>query len=316
MNENDYLLTQLPPFSNNQVLIEAQQEVKDIVDEVLNAHDYFLEDYLLIGEYFDVGNNYEIAKKLFDFCKRNIDYKVESDLEQTTKSPGAILTTKKGDCKHYAGFIAGNLDAIEKITGKKIDWFYRFASYKISEKEPAHVFVVMIYNGNEIWIDPVLNSFNSKNVKPKNWIDYKIKKSKMSLKRISGIDQQQKIIDAINELKFYNIVDNNGNVNPSAYVSTMQHLPPQYAIQLSNSLELVNSALKGNTISGWLGDALTALGTLFGGSSSTTTTTNLQSQLTSCQTQLAVANSNKNNISQYIPLILIAGVGIYFLTRK
>jgi hypothetical protein len=180
------LLQDLPPFTNKSVLIEKNQEIHDIIKEVLNAHEYFAADYDLIYKYFDKGSIYEICKKLYDFCKKNIYYRVESEDKQTTKSPAAILETRIGDCKHYAGFIGGVLDAICRNTGEKINWFYRFASYSFWDNNIEHVFVVVLYDGNEIWIDPVLSKFDSREEKPNYFINKKVNSKKM-LNRISGL---------------------------------------------------------------------------------------------------------------------------------
>lgn len=316
MNERNYLLEYLPSFSNKQILIEAKQEVPDIVNEVLNAHNYFAGDYNLIAAYFENGNVEEIAKSLFDFCKKNIDYKIESEENQTTQSPGAILTIGKGDCKHYAGFIAGNLAALERITGKKIDWFYRFASYKKETEEPAHVFVVVKNAGKEIWIDPVLKYFNSRDIIPKNYIDYTLKNKKMSLKRIAGINENTRLNNSLDELQYYGVLTDDGKINASAYVSAMQTLPPLDQESLSGSLDYLKTSFRnGNKING----IFDVLGEIFGalsGNSNSSQSQAIQNQLTMCQTQLAQANQNKNSFSQYLPLLLIAGVAIFFLTKK
>src|SRR5690242_7514373 len=108
------LLGKLPRFRNNSVLIQRQQTVYDIIDEVIEAHKIFAADYDAIAKDFYTGDAVTTAKKLFDFCKGNIKYKIEGEGKQTTKSPAAILTYRQGDCKHYAGFIGGVLDAINR----------------------------------------------------------------------------------------------------------------------------------------------------------------------------------------------------------
>ena len=108
------LLQVLPPFTNSSVIIEKKQDVHDIINEVLDAHKYFASDYDIIYPFFDQGTMKEICNRLFDFCKKNIRYKIESEDLQTTKSPAAILATGEGDCKHYAGFIGGVLSAINR----------------------------------------------------------------------------------------------------------------------------------------------------------------------------------------------------------
>lgn len=181
------LLGLLPPFDNRSILIEPAQDIPDIVREVVNAHRHFAADYDNIFEFFDSGSLLQTCRDLFQFCRRNITYVVEGEDQQTTKSPAAILAMGYGDCKHYAGFIGGVLAAIKRNTGRKIDWNYRFGSYDYFSKDPGHVFIVVNDNGQEIWIDPVLSYFNSREKEPSYIIDKKI--NAMPLYRISGMPQ-------------------------------------------------------------------------------------------------------------------------------
>jgi hypothetical protein len=108
---------------------------------------------------------------------------MEPEQRQTTKSPAAMMAQGFGDCKHYALFCAGVLDALNR-RGKKIDWCYRFASYSFFAPEPEHVFIVVKDQGKEIWIDPVPGA---EKVTPVWQKDKKIKIDKMPLYRISGL---------------------------------------------------------------------------------------------------------------------------------
>lgn len=150
----EILLSELSPYRDEWVLVHPNQNVKDIISEVLKSHEDFAPDYDRIALYFDDITNNLIANKLFTFCKKYIEYKEEPEESQTTALPAGILTRSFGDCKHYSGFTAGVLDAINRNTGKKIEWVYRFASYNPTSKTPHHVFVVIKENGKEIWIDP------------------------------------------------------------------------------------------------------------------------------------------------------------------
>lgn len=175
------LLGKLPAFSNRKTLIEQKQTVYDIMREVLTAHRLFSVDYDSIAADFWKGNIYSTCENLWRFCKRSIRYKVESEGNQTTKSPAAMLTQAIGDCKHYSGFIGGVLDALKR-QGKNINWCYRFAAYNSWGRVPEHVFIVVKDKGREIWIDPVLKNFDEK-LRPSYSTDKKIN----MLTRISGI---------------------------------------------------------------------------------------------------------------------------------
>jgi hypothetical protein len=181
----DDLLNILPVFQNENLVIKEDQGVNDIIKEVLKAHGFFSPDYDLIYNFFDVGSIEAIARKLFNFCKENILYEIESEDLQTTRSPSAILALSHGDCKHYAGFIGGVLGAINRNTNRKINWVYRFAGYSYFSDVVAHVFIVVFDKGREIWVDPVLSYFDQRSPGPVFFIDKKI--SEKMLTRISGM---------------------------------------------------------------------------------------------------------------------------------
>lgn len=188
----DELLSLLPAYRDEWVLIHPDQSVKDIVIEVLDAHDEFAPYYDLIAFCFDIGSTSDIARTLYDFCERNIEYREETEDHQSSSLPTGILTRGYGDCKHYAGFIGGVLDALNR-SGKKIDWVYRFASYDVFDRTPHHVFIVVFdRDKNETWIDPTPGS----GVKiPVYQLDKKIKANNMALVRnIAGFNDGRKTV--------------------------------------------------------------------------------------------------------------------------
>jgi len=168
-------------FSGKRDIIANDQSANDIIAAMLKAHSQHANDYDLISELFYAGSGIATAKKLFDFLKRNINYKVESINNQRIMSPGAILSLQQNDCKNYALFIVGILQSLKRkglINNKS---FYRFVSYQLLDPTPHHTYAVMIdKNGNEVNIDPVLSSFNEK-----KYFTNKI--DKMPLYAISGI---------------------------------------------------------------------------------------------------------------------------------
>jgi hypothetical protein len=174
--------------------LKDEQTTKDIIKNILHNHKINAIDYDKISSYFWQGNLIDTCKYIFDFLKKNVKYCIEPDNYQTVKSPGAIISTgiyKNGynDCKHYSSFIGGILDSLNR-KGKKIDWAYRFANYKLFANDPGHVFIVVFNNGKEIWIDPVLQFFNQRHPYI-SAIDKKI--NSMSLYSISGIDDNGQI---------------------------------------------------------------------------------------------------------------------------
>lgn len=155
-----FLLSRLQPYRNRQILLYNNQSTNDIIHVLLNAHKLYKSDYDKICRFFWKGNAYRTARFLFQFLKNNVPYKIEPDSKQTIKSPAAIISLK-GDCKHYASWIGGICDALCR-NGKHINWCYRFANYKLFGSVPHHVFCVIKTRDGEIWVDPVLASFNYK----------------------------------------------------------------------------------------------------------------------------------------------------------
>lgn len=170
------IMGRLEPFKNKQTMLVAEQSTGDIIDAITEAHRLHAPDYSQISAFFKAPTKRETAKRIFNFLKKNVKYVIEPGNRQTVKSPAAILATGHGDCKHYALFAGGILQNLG------IPFAYRFSSYRIFDKQPQHVFVVVNPGtSNEIWIDPVLREFDYK--KPYN---YAIDKN-MALYSISGI---------------------------------------------------------------------------------------------------------------------------------
>lgn len=170
------IMGRLEPFKNKQTMLVAEQSTGDIIDAITEAHRLHAPEYSQISSFFKAPTKRETAKRIFNFLKKNVKYVIEPGNRQTVKSPAAILATGHGDCKHYALFAGGILQNLG------IPFAYRFSSYRIFDKQPQHVFVVVNPGtSNEIWIDPVLKEFDYK--KPYN---YSIDK-KMALYSISGI---------------------------------------------------------------------------------------------------------------------------------
>jgi hypothetical protein len=187
--QKNLLLGRLKPFGGNSKMLVRDQQVPDIISAMLSAHKMYAGEYDKISQDFYSGDGVQTAKKLFDFLKKNVRYKIESDQAQRIMSPGAILSLGKNDCKNYALFIMGVLDSLKRkglITNKI---YYRFASYKLLDEIPHHVFaVIQDQDGNEYFIDPVLSKFNERKT-----YYHKIDKSpSMPLYSVSGIGAKKK----------------------------------------------------------------------------------------------------------------------------
>ena len=179
----------LKSFGGNSKMIVRDQQVPDIISAMLSAHKMYAGEYDKISKDFYSGDGVQTAKKLFEFLKKNVQYKIESDKSQRIMSPSAILSLGKNDCKNYALFIMGVLDSLKRkgLIDNKI--YYRFASYKLLDEIPHHVFaVIQDEEGNEYFIDPVLSTFNER----KTYYHKIDKTPNMPLYSVSGIGQTKK----------------------------------------------------------------------------------------------------------------------------
>ena len=183
MVSKSVVLKKLAPFNNYKKVVSADQTVTDIIDGIVNTHYQYQEEYDKISNYFVGESELETARNIFNFLKSNVPYYIESNNNQTLRSPSAIVAMP-GDCKSYALFANGVLDSLNRKGIFQVPLAFRFAGYKDTTREPQHVFAVM-YPGTkkEIWIDPVLNRFNEK----RQPSFYKDKKIKMALIALSGV---------------------------------------------------------------------------------------------------------------------------------
>jgi hypothetical protein len=142
-----------------QRLIVDQQTASDIVQQILVKHKECTSDYDRIAQYFAGGDLWDICYRLWQFCKKNFKYVIEDGEAQYTSCPYTMLTGGNVDCKNYALFIGGVLDALRR-EGYDLRYQYRFVSYNFLDPAPGHVFIVVNSSTDNIWIDPVLDRFN------------------------------------------------------------------------------------------------------------------------------------------------------------
>lgn len=170
------ILGRLTPYRAQEYKIRDEQTTGDIISAITKAHEQYRPEYKKVALFFKASTPRKTGQKIFDFLKNNVRYTIEPADKQTVKSPAAILAEGEGDCKHYSGWAGGVLEQLG------IPFAYRFASYRMFDKTPQHVFVVINPGTNsEIWLDPVLNTYDYK--KPYTYA----KDKKMALYSVSGI---------------------------------------------------------------------------------------------------------------------------------
>lgn len=185
-----YILGKLTPFGQKKILLKKDQGVPDIISAMLSAHKIYSNEYDKISQDFYAGDPIQTAKNVFQFLKKNIRYKIESENNQRIMSPSAIVSLGKNDCKNYALFILGVLDSLKRKGLIKNDIFFRFASYKLLDEIPHHVFAVIVdQDGTEYYIDPVLSSFNER----KTYFHKIDKRPNMPMYSISGVSNNKQV---------------------------------------------------------------------------------------------------------------------------
>jgi len=191
------LIGKLTAFGGRKNIIVHEQGTDDIIKAMLAAHKIYAPEYDKIAAYFYTGDIKTTCYKIWKFLKDNIKYIIDSETSQKIMSPAAILAYQGNDCKNYSLFTIGILDALKRkglITNKIC---YRFASYKVLDEVPHHVFGVIEVGGEEIWIDAVLPSLNNKK-------SYYHKIDYMPLYSISGTNDQIGLFGSQKAKKAYN----------------------------------------------------------------------------------------------------------------
>lgn len=185
-----YILGKLAPYGQKKILLKRDQGVPDIITAMLSAHKIYQNEYDKISQDFYTGDAIQTAKNVFNFLKKNVRYKIESENNQRIMSPSAIVSLAKNDCKNYALFIMGVLDSLKRKGIIKNDIFFRFASYKLLDEIPHHVFAVIVdKDGTEYYIDPVLSSFNER----KTYFHKIDKRPNMPMYSISGVSNNKQV---------------------------------------------------------------------------------------------------------------------------
>jgi len=180
----NFILGKLTPFQNKQNVITSQQGVNDIINGLLTTHDQYKDEYDKISHFFYTGTEKGTAQKIWNFLKQNVPYYIEENNFQTLRSPAAILSMNNGaDCKSFSLAANGLLDSLIRKGLIKGQVAYRFAGYGYNS-DLEHVFSVLKTNKGEIWIDPVLSTFDQKK-EPNFYKDKNIKN--MSLVAMAGI---------------------------------------------------------------------------------------------------------------------------------
>lgn len=114
----------------------------------------------LAKNFFNEPNKRNVAAKVWYFMRNEIPYFAEPKSDQTAKTINRLLydVANKGgtgDCKHYATFAVGLLNACG------INAWFTFVGQNKYVKKPNHAYCTCMINGEVIVIDACRDKFNS-----------------------------------------------------------------------------------------------------------------------------------------------------------
>ncbi len=162
--------------SGDKRVITADADIPDIVNTILMG------DKESRAFAFDFANRLkgrtvrDTLKNIWGFTKNNVDYVRDNPGSEVVKSAARTLKDKFGDCKSMS-ILNG---AIMYHLG--IPYKYRVSFYD-EEKEQGHIYPIAMVNGQEIFVDSVVDYFDYQ-VTPAFYTDYY-----PSGKSLSGISQ-------------------------------------------------------------------------------------------------------------------------------
>lgn len=117
------------------------------------------------------ATDYDTLRNVWKFVRRNLRYQADRPGHERVKSPGALYTSRTGDCKSFS--IAEG--ALLRVLG--VPYKYRFAAY--APGDFTHVYVVAYLDGQEVILDAVHEVFDEE-------VRYQ-KKKDISPKAMAGI---------------------------------------------------------------------------------------------------------------------------------
>jgi len=149
------ILTRIGRPNGTTSVVVNMHNTSDIIKQMQKAHYDNSAFAKKIAYKFKGSTVKQTCRNIFNWLKDNIEYRIEPAHLQTTKSLQRLVSDGYGDCKHYSGFFAAILSALN------IKHHYRFTSYNNSTT-PTHVYVVAYDDNNQpIYCDAVLEVFNT-----------------------------------------------------------------------------------------------------------------------------------------------------------
>ena len=135
--------------------IATFQNTKQIVEALRTAELDSRPTSKRLAVVFNESNKKAVAAKVWYFLRNEIFYFAEPPEDQNAKSLRRFLADKTGDCKHFATFAVGVLNACG------IPAWFTFVGQDPDKKKPNHAYCTALIDGKKYTIDPCRKYFNS-----------------------------------------------------------------------------------------------------------------------------------------------------------
>lgn len=162
--------------SGNKRVITTNADIPDIVKAILIGDKESRTFTLDFAKQLKGRTVRDTLKNIWSFTKNNVDYVRDNPGSEVVKSAAKTLKDRSGDCKSMS-ILNGSI-----MYELGIPYKYRVAFYD-NEKEQGHIYPVAMVNGQEVFVDSVVDYFNYE-VTPSSYTDYYT-----SGKALSGISQ-------------------------------------------------------------------------------------------------------------------------------
>lgn len=149
------IYSRIKPSDGKAKHITTFQNAREIVQTLKKAEYNSRKVSKQLAPYFCEPDPKATAAKVWYFLRTQIKYYAEPKTDQTAKEINRFIKDGTGDCKHFATFAVGVLNACGIKT-----WF-TFVGQDKNQKKPNHAYATALINNELITIDPCRKRFNS-----------------------------------------------------------------------------------------------------------------------------------------------------------
>jgi len=142
------------PLGNRET-VTRHQTATDIIQQMRRAEKNSRGQSLRLAQQYKGKPQKDIARGVYNFLRHEMQYRKEPTSKQTAKEIRRYVADGFGDCKHYATYAVGVLNACRVPA-----WFVLVSQRKRS-KNPTHAYACCMIGEQVYVIDPCRPQFNS-----------------------------------------------------------------------------------------------------------------------------------------------------------